>query len=50
MGLDETHFDVVAGHLVGTLRDAGLGDEEVDEAMAVVGPLRVAFERRPEDK
>lgn len=43
MGLDETHFDVVAGHLVGALKSLGVSDELVGEVVGVVGPLRDVF-------
>lgn len=45
MGLDETHFDTVAGHLVGTLAGLGVPQMEIDEAVSIVGPLRTCFER-----
>lgn len=40
MAITEHHFDLVAGHLVGTLRDAGVGQEEIDAVVALVGPLK----------
>lgn len=43
MGLDETHFDVVAGHLVDTLKSLGVSDELVGEVVGIVGPLRGVF-------
>jgi hemoglobin len=44
MGLNETHFDKVAQHLVATLLDLGVDASLVDEAVAIVGPLRAVFE------
>mmetsp|Transcript_8138 Transcript_8138/g.24318 ORF Transcript_8138/g.24318 Transcript_8138/m.24318 type:complete len:419 (-) Transcript_8138:458-1714(-) len=44
MGLDETHFDAVAGHFVGTLNALGVKQREIDEAVGVVAPLRPIFE------
>ncbi|EFN57932.1 hypothetical protein CHLNCDRAFT_14771, partial [Chlorella variabilis] len=35
-GLCETHFDLVAGHLVATMRDAGVAEKEIDEAVAII--------------
>lgn len=34
------HFDKVAGHLVDTLKWAGVADELVNEVVAIVGPLK----------
>ena len=47
-GLNAEHFDLVAGHLVGTCKDMGVADELIDEAVAIVVPLRVAFEQGAE--
>ncbi len=44
-GLNETHFDMVAGHLVSTLKDLGVTQPLIDDVLAVVGPLRSVFER-----
>lgn len=44
-GLDETHFDVVAEHLVGALRSLDVPQALIDEVVAVVAPLRAVFER-----
>jgi hemoglobin len=44
MGLNETHFDSVAGHLVATLKGLQVADALVDEVVAVVAPLRPVFE------
>lgn len=43
MGLNEGHFDIVAGHFVGTLRGMGVKRELIDEAVGVIAPLRVIF-------
>ena len=48
-GLDETHFDVVAQHLVGALTAAGEPPELVAEAVGVVAPLRDVFKRNAEE-
>ena len=40
MSVTEVHFDQVATHLVETLQWAGVGQKEVDEIVAVVGPLK----------
>ncbi|GAX24690.1 hypothetical protein FisN_4Hu248 [Fistulifera solaris] len=47
-GLNGEHFDLVAGHLVGTCKDLGVADELIDEAVAIVVPLRIAFEQGAE--
>jgi hemoglobin len=43
-GLNETHFDLVAGHLVASLEHLGVAKSVIDEVVAVVGPLRGVFE------
>lgn len=43
MGLDERHFDVVAGHFVATLKHLGVKQAEIDEAVGIIGPLRPVF-------
>ena len=43
-GLNEKHFDMVAGHLVGTLKGLGVAEREVNDAVAVVAPLRAIFQ------
>ena len=48
-GLDETHFDVIAGHLAGALTAAGEPAELVNEAVGVVAPLRDVFKRNAEE-
>jgi hemoglobin len=44
-GLNETHFDKVAGHLVAALQDLGVSQDLIDEAIAVICPLRPVFEQ-----
>jgi hemoglobin len=44
IGLNENHFDIVAGHLVDTLLSLGVTQDCVDEAVSIVGPLRSVFE------
>ena len=46
MGLNETHFDLVAGHLVGSLERFEVTQPLIEEVLAVVGPLRVVFEKK----
>ena len=43
-GLNETHFDMVAGHLVGALEHLEVPKSLIDEVVAVVAPLRGIFE------
>ena len=43
LGLNESHFDIVLGHLEETLRDRGFVDVIVQEAISVVAPLREVF-------
>ena len=40
MAITEHHFGLVASHLVRTLRDAGVGQEEIDAVVSLVGSLR----------
>jgi len=44
-GLNETHFDKVAGHLIDTLKSLDVPQELIDEVVGVVGPLRPVFEQ-----
>ena len=44
MGLNETHFDIVAGHLVGALESLSVPQPLIDEVVGIVGPLRPVFE------
>jgi len=39
LAITEAHFDMVAGHLVNTLKWAGVCDEDVNAVVALVGPL-----------
>lgn len=43
-GLNEKHFDKVAGHFVAVLKELNVPQELIDEAVAVIGPLRGVFE------
>ena len=40
LGITDHHFDLVAGHLVGTLQWAGVSQVMIDEVVALVGPLK----------
>ena len=44
-GLNEEHFDIVAGHFVDTLNHLGVKQGEIDEAVSVIAPLRPVFEK-----
>lgn len=44
LGLNETHFDIVATCFIKALQDVGFTQDEVDECVAIVGPLRLAFQ------
>lgn len=46
MGLDESDFDVVAGHFVATLQSLDVDQELIDEAVGVISPLRDIFEEK----
>jgi hemoglobin len=46
MGLNETHFDVIASNLVETMQELGVASNVIDEAIAVVAPLRSIFEEQ----
>ncbi len=39
-GLDDSHFDAVAGHLAATLSELGVADDIAGEVMAIVGGAR----------
>lgn len=39
-GLSDSHFDAVAGHLEGTLKELGVGAEEISEVMTIAGGTR----------
>ena len=43
MGCNEEHFDIVAGHFVETLQHLGVPKDLIDEAVAIVVPLRPIF-------
>ena len=45
MGLNEGHFDKVAEHLVESLEELGVAQALIEEALAVIGPLRAVFEQ-----
>ena len=40
MGITDAHFDAVAGHLVGALRQAGVTEPLIERVVSLVGPLR----------
>mmetsp|Transcript_3317 Transcript_3317/g.9274 ORF Transcript_3317/g.9274 Transcript_3317/m.9274 type:complete len:476 (+) Transcript_3317:1-1428(+) len=44
MGLDEQHFDIVAGAFVRAMNTCQIPANLKDECLAIVGPLRLAFE------
>ena len=39
-GLNDQHFDAVAGHLEATLRELGLADDLIQDAVGIVGGQR----------
>ncbi len=39
-GLNDTHFDAVAGHLSATLEELGVAREMIDEVLAIAGSTR----------
>jgi len=39
-GLNDTHFDAVAGHLSATLQELGVAQPLIDQVMAVAGSTR----------
>lgn len=43
MGVTEHHFNLVAGHLVETLKWAGVCEDDINEVVAAVGPLKDAI-------
>ena len=47
-GLDASHFDVVAGHLVRALKELKVPQALIDEAVSKVAPLRDVFHRDAE--
>lgn len=44
LGLNESHFDMVAKHLVAALKECGVKEEVINEAVSIVVPLRQVFE------
>lgn len=40
MHITEHHFNLVAGHLVAALKGAGVGDDDVNEVVSLVAPLK----------
>ena len=46
-GLNETHFDLVAGHFIGALEHLEVPKDLIDEAVSVIAPLRSVFEQGP---
>ena len=42
-GLDGSHFDLVAGHLVAALQQLNVAEDLIGEVVAIVGPLRAIF-------
>jgi len=49
MGLNEKHFDMVAGHLVASMNAHSVPDNLIDEVVAIIGPLRAVFEKGAQD-
>jgi hemoglobin len=45
IGLNESHFDMVAGHLVSTLEELQVRTALIDEVVARIAPLRSVFEQ-----
>lgn len=43
MGMNESQFDIVAGHFVETLKTLGVQQDLIDEAVGVIAPLRPVF-------
>jgi len=39
-GLNDSHFDAVAGHLSATLQELGVGQGLIDQVMAIAGSTR----------
>lgn len=44
-GVDERHFDMVAGHFSDTLKELGVAPDVIAEAVGVVATLRPIFEK-----
>eukprot|EP00184_Porphyridium_aerugineum_P005001 CAMPEP_0184707710 /NCGR_PEP_ID=MMETSP0313-20130426/37390_1 /TAXON_ID=2792 /ORGANISM="Porphyridium aerugineum, Strain SAG 1380-2" /LENGTH=295 /DNA_ID=CAMNT_0027169291 /DNA_START=1250 /DNA_END=2137 /DNA_ORIENTATION=- len=49
MGLNETHFDIVASHFVATLQGLKVDQALIDEAVAIIVPLREVFKTSAEE-
>jgi hemoglobin len=45
MGLNETHFDQVTGHLVEALKQMWVEPEVIDDVVRFLGPFRSVFEK-----
>ncbi len=43
LGITEHHFNLVAGHLVATLKWAGVCESDINEVVAAVAPLKEAI-------
>jgi hemoglobin len=50
MGLNEKHFDVIASNLVETMQELGVASNVIDDAVAVVAPLRGIFEEQAKQR
>jgi hemoglobin len=50
MGLNEKHFDVIVFNLVETMQELGVASDVIDDAVAVVGPLRSVFEEQAQQR
>jgi hemoglobin len=50
MGLNEKHFDVIASNLVETMQELGVSSNVIDDAVAVVAPLRGIFEEQAKQR
>jgi hemoglobin len=48
LGLNETHFDSVVGHVVDSLASLNVPTELIEEVGGIVGPLRPLFEAKEE--
>jgi hemoglobin len=44
-GLNAKHFDLVAGHLVDTLKSLKVDQDVINDVVATVGPLRAVFDK-----
>ncbi len=40
LGLDDRHFDAIAGHLRATLRELGIAPELIEESISIVAGTR----------